>query len=37
MVGDNQHHLLFLILNELREQAHKEPLGLEETKDWGQF
>jgi hypothetical protein len=35
--GDNQHHLLLLILNKLREQAHKEPLGLEETEDWGQF
>jgi hypothetical protein len=35
--GDDQRHLLLLILNKLREQAHKEPLGLEETKDWGQF
>jgi hypothetical protein len=31
--GNNQHHLLLLILNELRDQAHKEPLSLEETKD----
>jgi hypothetical protein len=33
LVGDNQYYLLLLILNELREQANKEPLGLEETKD----
>jgi hypothetical protein len=35
--GDNQRHLLLLILNELRDQAHKEPLSLEETEDWGSF
>jgi hypothetical protein len=35
--GDDQRHLLLLILNELRDQANKEPLGLEETEDWGQF
>jgi hypothetical protein len=33
MAGNNQYYLLLLILNKLREQAHKEPLGLEETKD----
>jgi hypothetical protein len=32
-VGNNQHHLLLLILNKSRDQAHKEPLVLEETKD----
>jgi hypothetical protein len=35
--GDDQRHLFLLILNKLRDQAHKEPLSLEETEDWGLF
>jgi hypothetical protein len=33
MVGNDQYYLLLLILNKLRDQVHKEPLVLEETKD----